>query len=88
MERRVVHYSGRVQGVGFRATVRQIARGIKVSGFVRNLYDGRVELVVEGDAVEISQLLAEVSRVMRDNIDDVEHKSLPATGEFENFQIR
>lgn len=88
MERRVVHYSGRVQGVGFRATVRQLARSIAVSGFVRNLYDGRVELVVEGNAGEISRLLAEVARVMRDNIDDVEQRSLPATGEFENFQIR
>lgn len=88
MERRVVHYSGRVQGVGFRATVRQLARNVAVSGFVRNLYDGRVELVVEGTADEIGRLLAEVARVMRDNIDDVEQKLLPPTGEFEYFQIR
>lgn len=88
MERRVVHYSGRVQGVGFRVTVRQLARDIAVSGFVRNLYDGRVELVVEGKPDEIGRLLAEVSRVMRDNIHDVEQKSLAPTGEFENFQIR
>ena len=48
MERVVVHYSGRVHGVGFRATVRHIACGFDVTGSVRNLPDGRVELVAEG----------------------------------------
>ena len=47
-ERRVVHYSGRVQGVGFRYTVRTLATRFAVTGFVRNLADGRVQLVVEG----------------------------------------
>ncbi len=41
-------YSGRVQGVGFRYTVKTVATGFEVSGTVRNLPDGRVELVTEG----------------------------------------
>jgi acylphosphatase len=43
-----VLYSGNVQGVGFRYTVKTVATGFEVTGTVRNLADGRVELVAEG----------------------------------------
>src|SRR5207245_6186322 len=46
---RHVYYSGQVQGVGFRYTAQQLAAGFAVSGFVRNLPNGDVELVAEGD---------------------------------------
>lgn len=46
-------YSGRVQGVGFRYTVKQVAAGYEVTGTVRNLSDGRVELVAEGARGEL-----------------------------------
>jgi acylphosphatase len=49
----VVLYSGRVQGVGFRYTVRQLAAGYELTGTVRNLPDGRVELVAEGARDEL-----------------------------------
>ena len=48
-ERRRVVFSGRVQGVGFRFTCQSLARGFDVAGYVRNLADGRVELVAEGE---------------------------------------
>lgn len=48
-----VHYSGNVQGVGFRYTARDIATGFDVCGTVRNLADGRVELVAEGARQEL-----------------------------------
>jgi len=48
-------YSGRVQGVGFRFTVKRLTRGFDVTGTVRNLADGRVELVVEGDRSELEE---------------------------------
>jgi len=57
MERVIVQYSGRVQGVGFRATVRQIACGYDLTGTVRNLADGRVELVAEGAKAELRAFL-------------------------------
>lgn len=49
----LVLYSGRVQGVGFRYTVKQVAAGYEVAGTVRNLPDGRVELVAEGARDEL-----------------------------------
>lgn len=49
----LVLYSGRVQGVGFRYTVKQLAAGYEVAGTVRNLPDGRVELVAEGARDEL-----------------------------------
>jgi acylphosphatase len=48
-----IFYSGRVQGVGFRFTAKMLARGFEVTGVVRNLADGRVELVAEGERAEL-----------------------------------
>jgi len=49
-----VLYRGQVQGVGFRYTVRSVATGFVVSGTVRNLPDGAVELIAEGDREELA----------------------------------
>lgn len=49
-----VLYSGRVQGVGFRYTVKSVATGFEVAGAVRNLADGRVELIAEGAPEELA----------------------------------
>jgi acylphosphatase len=62
MERVVVHYSGRVQGVGFRATVRQIACGYDVTGTVKNLADGRVELIAEATKAELKAFLEGITQ--------------------------
>ena len=52
-----IFYEGRVQGVGFRYTVRKIALGFEVRGWVRNLSDGRVELQVCGTSAEVKAFL-------------------------------
>jgi acylphosphatase len=54
---RQVYYEGRVQGVGFRWTVKNLARGFDVTGWVRNLPDGRVELQAQGESQELTDFL-------------------------------
>ena len=56
-----VFYEGRVQGVGFRFTVRHIAKGFDVTGWVRNLPDGRVELQVTGQEDEVRAFLGQLA---------------------------
>jgi acylphosphatase len=59
-----VHYFGRVQGVGFRYTAHRLAQGFAVAGHVRNLPDGSVEIVAEGEADQVDGFLAAVRRRM------------------------
>jgi acylphosphatase len=54
-------FEGRVQGVGFRYTVKDLARGFDVCGWVRNLPDGNVELQVMGEPDELADFLREIT---------------------------
>jgi len=81
-------YSGRVQGVGFRYTAKSVALGFEVTGAVRNLADGRVELIAEGTRAE----LEEFRRAIQDSdvgalIRNEELSWAEATGEFRGFEI-
>jgi len=87
VEARRVLYSGRVQGVGFRYTARRIAQQHTVTGFVRNLDDGRVELVAEGAACEIDGLLTEIAEAMTGYIRDVRADAIPVTGRYASFDV-
>ena len=86
-QRRRVLYSGHVQGVGFRYTAVRVAQGFAVTGFVRNLRNGSVELVAEGEPAELDGFLAKVAATMGGCIDNVESQSEAAAGEFESFTI-
>jgi len=87
-QRREVLYSGRVQGVGFRYTVHRLVRNYEVKGFVKNLPDGRVQLVVEGQTDEMDRLLEDVARTMSGYIRETAVEVAPATGQFGEFTIR
>jgi len=81
-------YSGRVQGVGFRYSARAVALGFEVTGTVRNLPDGRVELVAEGDKAELEAF----RRAMQDSELGglVRHEDASwgaAVGAFRGFEI-
>jgi acylphosphatase len=88
VQRRLVHYSGRVQGVGFRYTTQRIGASFAVAGYVRNLPDGRVELVAEGEIREIDVFLEEVRARFDGQIKNEVADTAPATGQFDSFKIR
>ncbi|HEX4056475.1 MAG TPA: acylphosphatase [Tepidisphaeraceae bacterium] len=88
IHRRECRFNGRVQGVGFRYTVKNLAMQYNVYGYVRNLPDGRVELVMEGPDQEMDSLLEDVNRKMNGYIRGVDLTVVSATGEFDYFAIR
>lgn len=87
MIRRTIRYRGTVQGVGFRWTVVQTARGFQVTGSVRNLSDGRVELVAEGDPAQLTAFCDAVAERMAGYIRGTEVSEAPATGQFKGFTV-
>jgi len=88
MKRMRVLISGRVQGVFFRAYTRETAMRLNLTGWVRNLYDGRVEAVFEGDDTNIHSMLEWCKKgpphaVVR----HVDASEEPYAGEFRDFRI-
>lgn len=81
-QRWTVHFAGRVQGVGFRATTQSIARQFTVAGCVRNLDDGRVQLIMEGDPAELAPCLQRIEEAFAGYIRQRLIDRSPATGEF------
>ena len=88
MQRRTYTFSGHVQGVGFRYTAQTLARNHPVSGYVRNLPDGRVEMVAEGEAKDLDALRDAIERQMEGFIRHVDVSEGQATGGFAGFTIR
>ncbi|MFP6768412.1 MAG: acylphosphatase [Planctomycetaceae bacterium] len=86
MRRRLI-YHGRVQGVGFRYTVRSISRQHEVVGWVKNLADRTVELVVEAEAAEMAGFLDDVSRRFDGQITGIDDKT-PPEEPLSGFRIR
>jgi acylphosphatase len=86
--RQEVHFRGRVQGVGFRWTVQRIANHFEVAGYVRNTPDGRVQLVAEGDELELQRFVRAIEVEMDRYIADVLVTKMAAIDEFSRFEIR
>jgi acylphosphatase len=83
------YVSGRVQGVGFRFFVVDVAHRLGLTGWVRNLPDGRVEVVAEGKEERLWQCLELLRQGPRlAFVSEVHHRWEPATGEFVGFEIR
>ena len=87
-QRRLVHFCGHVQGVGFRYSARQVAAGFDVTGYVQNLADGRVRVVAEGPPQEVDRFLDELGGRMAGYIREIQSQTETATGEFDDFEIR
>jgi acylphosphatase len=85
--RRRIYYVGDVQGVGFRYTARSLGRHRAVGGFVRNLPDGRVELVAEGEEAEVLAFLRDVEEAMKGYIRGAQVVEEAPTGECTGFGV-
>ena len=81
--------SGRVQGVCFRMETERMARSLGLDGWVRNLPDGRVQAVFEGDAKAVDQAVEWCRKgPPMARVDRLEKRELPVSGEFGGFTIR
>ncbi|MGI9456823.1 MAG: acylphosphatase [Aeoliella sp.] len=87
-EHRTLHYAGHVQGVGFRFTTQTIAGRLAIAGYVQNLPDGRVKLVVEGAPTELDVLERSIDQQLGHHIRETGRDVRPATGNYLRFEIR
>lgn len=83
-----VYFHGRVQGVGFRQSTWDAARGLAVTGYVRNLANGAVELVAQGAPEEIERLLTRIDDRLGRFIRGKEILAGPTGDRFERFSVR
>lgn len=81
--------SGRVQGVSYRMSAWEKAQQLDITGWVRNLPDGRVEMLIEGEIDILDQMTAWARQGPRfANVTDVNISEKVASGDFSDFQIR
>lgn len=80
--------SGRVQGVFFRAETQSQALRLNLKGWVRNMSDGRVEILIEGDAADVDRMMAWCHKGPRlSKVEKVDHHDEPFQGTFDDFEI-
>lgn len=82
-----IYYSGSVQGVGFRYMVQSAARQSNITGWVKNLGDGRVEVICEGDEASLDKFLDRIKDIFDGYIKDAAIEPQVPTGEFKEFGI-
>lgn len=85
VQRLVIRYSGRVQGVGFRATCVRLAEHYQVTGRVCNLTNGQVELLAEGESEEIRRFIGRIAVEMSRNIVEQHERWEAAQGSWDRF---
>ena len=88
MTGRHVFFEGRVQGVGFRWTLKNLARGYEVTGWVKNLADGRVEMQVIGETEEVEAFIAAIAESeLKSHIKKVDVSVIPPLVDVRGFDI-
>lgn len=87
MVRSHVFFSGSVQGVGFRYTAQRFAQELKVAGWVKNLPDGRVEMMAEGPRERVEDLIDKLDKFFERKVQHKDIDWLDARGQFMDFTI-
>lgn len=82
-----LYYTGRVQGVGFRFTTEDVARDLGICGWVKNLPNGRVEVVAEAEEDVLKDFLTKINQYFSRYISDIDVEWRQANGEFSDFGI-
>jgi len=82
-----VIFRGHVQGIGFRYTAREIAHQYNVTGFVRNLPDGTVEMLIQGPAQEIDNCIREIQDSFEGHIRDTRIEDTPYNPRYIDFRV-
>ena len=80
-------FSGRVQGVAFRYQARHLAQSLSLTGWVKNLWDERVEMEVQGEEAQIYRLIEELSRGRFIYIERVESETIPVDYHESSFRV-
>jgi acylphosphatase len=89
MTSKQVFYEGNVQGVGFRWSIKQVAKGFDITGWVRNLPDGRVELQASGETDELAAFLEAIANSeLRAHIKKQSEAALAEAPAARGFEIR
>lgn len=87
MKRYQILFSGKVQGVGFRYFIQNFATTYHCTGYVKNLSDGKVLAELQGDTINIDQVLYEMNRLKHIRIDDIKKYPLDLVAKEKSFKI-
>lgn len=87
MAARHVIFIGRVQGVGFRYTAHRIAHRHQLTGFVRNLPDGTVEMFAQGPARDIDDCIQDIKEYFGDYLRETKTQEIPTDPKYKDFRI-
>ena len=80
-----ISFSGRVQGVGFRFTAQRIAMRYELGGYVRNTFDGKVEVLAQGDSEDIDDFVQDLRETFA--VRDVSIVDMPVDLQYDEFNI-
>lgn len=86
--RRHYHFTGRVQGVGFRYRAKYAANGMGITGWAKNEWDGSVELEAQGTVQQINMMLTMINKSDYITIDTMEYKEIPLEEHETGFYVR
>jgi acylphosphatase len=87
MVSRHIIFSGKVQGVGFRNKARSIATGRQLTGYVRNLADGTVEMIVQGKAQDVDDCLKNIKEFFKKNIKEAKISNVDYESKYTDFKV-